>query len=179
MTSLLPHTVAQLITSFFEVVHFLKFGPIFVSSYSSERKSNHKNNLVAQILGQKSPFGELCNFFRKKWGHANNDTPNTSPWCGGGAWSWPTWAQTISMASCLINNSGNSANTDSIRQAKEQSYPWTNKQIGRIERETVRSNHPWETMIACTATLSAIRYNEGLLMRLDSQNGLWVKGHAY
>ena len=35
------------------------------------------------------------------------------------------WAQTISM--CLISNPGNSANTDSIRQAKVQSNPW-NKQ---------------------------------------------------
>ena len=33
-----------LITSFFEVVYFLKLGPIFVVSYPSERKSNHKNN---------------------------------------------------------------------------------------------------------------------------------------
>ena len=32
-----------LITSFFEVVYFLKLGPIFVASYPSERKSNHKN----------------------------------------------------------------------------------------------------------------------------------------
>ena len=32
------------------------------------------------------------------------------------------------MASCLITNLGNSANADSICQAKEQSYPWTNKQ---------------------------------------------------
>ena len=31
-----------LITSFFEVVYFLKLGPIFVASYPSERKSNHK-----------------------------------------------------------------------------------------------------------------------------------------
>ena len=33
-----------LITSFFEVVYFLKLGPIFVASYPSERKSKHKNN---------------------------------------------------------------------------------------------------------------------------------------
>ena len=33
-----------LVTSFFEVVHFQKLGPIFVASWSSERKSNHKNN---------------------------------------------------------------------------------------------------------------------------------------
>ena len=33
-----------LITLFFEVVDFLKLGPIFVVSYPSERKSNHKNN---------------------------------------------------------------------------------------------------------------------------------------
>ena len=33
-----------LITSFFEVVYFLKLGPIFVASYPSEHKSNHKNN---------------------------------------------------------------------------------------------------------------------------------------
>ena len=33
-----------LITSFFEVVYFLKLGPIFVASYPSERKSNDKNN---------------------------------------------------------------------------------------------------------------------------------------
>ena len=33
-----------LITSFFEVVYFLKLGPIFVASYPSERKSNHKYN---------------------------------------------------------------------------------------------------------------------------------------
>ena len=50
-----------LITSFFEVVYFLKLGPIFVASYPSERKSNHKNNQLAKILGQKSPFGGLCN----------------------------------------------------------------------------------------------------------------------
>ena len=33
-----------LITSIFEVVYFLTLGPIFVTSYPSERKSNHKNN---------------------------------------------------------------------------------------------------------------------------------------
>ena len=33
-----------LITSFFEVVHFLKLCPIFVTSWSNERKFNHKNN---------------------------------------------------------------------------------------------------------------------------------------
>ena len=33
-----------LITSFFEVVYFLKLGPIFVASYPSEPKTNHKNN---------------------------------------------------------------------------------------------------------------------------------------
>ena len=48
---------------------------------------------------------------------------------GGGSQPWPTWAQTILMASCLISNPGNSANTDSISQAKERSYPWTNKHI--------------------------------------------------
>ena len=32
------------------------------------------------------------------------------------------------MASCLISDPGNSANMDSIPQAKERSYPWTNKQ---------------------------------------------------
>ena len=26
---------------------------------------------LAQILGQKSPFGGLCNCVRQKWGHAN------------------------------------------------------------------------------------------------------------
>ena len=46
--------------------------------------------------------------------------------CGGGSQLWGTWAQTISMASCLISTPGNSANTDSIREAKERSYPWTN-----------------------------------------------------
>ena len=45
------------------------------------------------------------------------DIPNTPLWCGGGSRPWPTWAQTISMASCLISNPGNSANTDSIHQA--------------------------------------------------------------
>ena len=59
-----------MITSFFEVVHFLKFGPIFVDSYSSESKFNHKNNKLALILGQKSPFGELCSCVLQKWGHA-------------------------------------------------------------------------------------------------------------
>ena len=39
------------------------------------------------------------------------DTPNTPPWCGGGSRPWPMWAQTISMALCLISNLGNSANT--------------------------------------------------------------------
>ena len=33
-----------LITSFFKVVQFLKLGPIFVASWSSEHKFNHKNN---------------------------------------------------------------------------------------------------------------------------------------
>ena len=33
-----------LIASIFEVVYFLKLGPIFVASYPNERKSNHKNN---------------------------------------------------------------------------------------------------------------------------------------
>ena len=33
-----------MIKPFFEVVYFLKLGPIFVASYSSERKSNNKNN---------------------------------------------------------------------------------------------------------------------------------------
>ena len=65
-----------LITSFFEVVYFLKLGPIFVASYPSESKSNHKNNQLAQILGQKSPFGGLCNFVRKKGGHATDGDCN-------------------------------------------------------------------------------------------------------
>ena len=55
-----------LITSFFEVVYFLKLGPIFVASYPSEPKSNHKNNKLAPILGQKSLFGGLCNGVRQK-----------------------------------------------------------------------------------------------------------------
>ena len=33
-----------LIILFFEVVHFIKLVPVFVASYQSERKSNHKNN---------------------------------------------------------------------------------------------------------------------------------------
>ena len=57
-------------TSFFEVVRFLNLGPIFVASYPSERKFNHKNNYLAQIHGQKSPFGGLCNFVHKNCGHA-------------------------------------------------------------------------------------------------------------
>ena len=32
---------------------------------------NHKNNKLAQILGQKSPFGGLCNCVQQKWVHAN------------------------------------------------------------------------------------------------------------
>ena len=38
-----------------------------------------------------------------------------------------TWAQTISMAMCLISNPGIFVNMDSIRQANIRSYPW-NKQ---------------------------------------------------
>ena len=45
---------------------------------------------------------------------------------------WPTWAQTIKMTSHLISNPGNSANTDSIRQAKEQSYPWNKQTKGFV-----------------------------------------------
>ena len=37
------------------------------------------------------------------------------------------WKKYPSMASCLIITPGNSENMDSIRQAKEWSYPWTNK----------------------------------------------------
>ena len=47
----------------FEVVRFLKLGPIFLDSRSSERKSNHKNNYLVQIFWEKSPFGwavQLC-----------------------------------------------------------------------------------------------------------------------
>ena len=39
-----------------------------------------------------------------------------------------SWAQIISMASCLITNPGNSVNMGWIQQPKERSYPWTNKQ---------------------------------------------------
>ena len=45
---------------------------------------------------------------------------------------WPTLAQAISMALCLISNRRNSANTDSIRQAKEQSYPWNKQTNGFV-----------------------------------------------
>ena len=36
------------------------------------------------------------------------------------------------MALCLISNRRNSANTDSIRQAKEQSYPWNKQTNGFV-----------------------------------------------
>ena len=45
---------------------------------------------------------------------------------------WLNWAQSTSMASCLITNPGNSANTDLTFKAKQRSYPWTNKQTFRI-----------------------------------------------
>ena len=44
------------------------------------------------------------------------DIPNTSLWCGGGAWSWRMWAQTILIASCLITNPGNSVNTENTNK---------------------------------------------------------------
>ena len=56
------------------------------------------------------------------------EAPNTPQLCGGGSWLWGMWVQTNSMASCLISTPGNSANTDSILQAKIRSCPWTNKQ---------------------------------------------------
>ena len=55
------------------------------------------------------------------------EAPNTPPRCVGGSQPWRTWAQTISIASCPISNLENSANMNSIRQAKVWPYPW-NKQ---------------------------------------------------
>ena len=63
------------------------------------------------------------NIMKSEWAEA----PNTPQKCGWGSQLWGTWAQTISMASCLISTPGNSANTDSNRQTKVWSYPW-NKQ---------------------------------------------------
>ena len=127
MTSLFAHKVAQP-TKYRFLTKNLSQLVIFVIGLAFTWVWGDKNRAKFQKMNYFKKWSyQLCNCVRQKWGHANNDTPNTSPWCGGGAWSWPTWAQTISMASCLINNSGNSANTDSIRQAKEQSYPWTNK----------------------------------------------------
>ena len=51
---------------------------------------------------------------------------------------WRMWAQTISMASCLISNQGNSAKTDLIRQSKVWSYPW-NKQTNKVEDILLKS----------------------------------------
>ena len=45
---------------------FSEIGPYFCRP-----KSNDINNKLVQILGQKFSFGGLCNFVRKKWGHAN------------------------------------------------------------------------------------------------------------
>ena len=79
-----------------------------------------------------------------------------SLWCGGGSRPRPTWAETISMASCLISNPGNSANTDSIHQAQEGSHPWTNKQTISI---VCKSNklpfvYPWVCICLVSKTFS-------------------------
>ena len=47
------------------------------------------------------------------WSFIWTEAPNTPLWCGRGSLPWRMWAQTISMAWCLISNQGNSANTDS------------------------------------------------------------------
>ena len=45
-------------------------GPLwYVKFYESA--FSHNICWLAQILGQKSPFSGLCNFVRKKWGHAS------------------------------------------------------------------------------------------------------------
>ena len=72
-------------------------------------------------------------------------------WC---AWSWWTWAQTTAMALCLITNPGKFANTDLISQAKEPSYPWTNKQW-------IRSI--WKTFIAAKLPV-CISYPDSLAL---------------
>ena len=56
------------------------------------------------------------------------DIPNASLWLWRGCSALVNVGSDHSMDSCLISTPGNSANTDSIREAKEQSYPWTNKQ---------------------------------------------------
>ena len=41
---------------------------------------------LAQILGQKSPFGGLCKYVRNKWGHANIPMWNELDWSAPDFW---------------------------------------------------------------------------------------------
>ena len=71
------------------------------------------------------------NLVKSSCGHRKENKPRSLIHhydSGGGAWPWRTWAQSILMASNLITNPGNFANTDLVHEAKERPYPWTNKQ---------------------------------------------------
>ena len=54
--------------------------------------------------------------------------PKTSLWLWRGCLALVNVGWDYSMDLCFITNPGNSANTESIHEAKEQSYLWTNKQ---------------------------------------------------
>ena len=68
-------------------------------------------------VGFASRFLQTIRYFL--WAKA----PNTPQRCGGSFGLLGALAQTIAMALCLITSLGNSTNTDSICQAKVQSYP--------------------------------------------------------
>ena len=88
------------------VVCFLKLGPIFVNLWSSEPKSNHKNNKLAPILGQKSLFGGLCNGVRQKWGHASflGLIWTEAFRCSRFVWIFSSKVSTVNTDSSLENN---------------------------------------------------------------------------
>ena len=85
---------------------FLKLGPIFVNLWSSEPKSNHKNNKLAPILGQKSLFGGLCNGVRQKWGHASflGLIWTEAFRCSRFVWIFSSKVSTVNTDSSLENN---------------------------------------------------------------------------
>ena len=97
-------------------------------------------NILRRLVKCKKRYNDCLVFSRRllrsmnvnRWAEA----PNTPPRCGGASRPWRRWAQTISMASCLIGTLGNSENMDSIHQAKVWSYPW-NKQTNVLQGNAI------------------------------------------
>ena len=97
------------------------------------------------------------------------------------------WAQTISMASCLISTPGNSKNMDSICQANVRSYPWnkqTNKQTnkwggilvmryGLLLHSCSLFSHPLNSSLTVLLLCAGLFCQDTSKEHIDEEWGLW------